>query len=62
MSDQYRIERKEHGFDNIIPSVEYVVDKKTNERVGEVTHMQNEDAGKKIEDGDWKQYPADGSE
>ncbi|MFA4954827.1 MAG: hypothetical protein WC641_05955 [Patescibacteria group bacterium] len=59
MGDKYRTEYKSGGEFGIVPRVEYVIDKETGERKGEVVRWDYENAGDKIADGDWDPYDDD---
>lgn len=59
MGPKYETERKGGGGLDIFPVTEYVVDKESGERVGELTRWQHENAGDKIADGEWTPYDSD---
>lgn len=61
MSDRYNTQTKSGGgvLSGIVPRTEYVVEKATGERVGEVTRWDWQNAGDKIAAGEWEPYDDD---
>jgi|WetSurMetagenome_2_1015567.scaffolds.fasta_scaffold1173508_2 hypothetical protein len=61
MGNQYRTEHKGGNLcgTGLTPTREYVVDKESGERVGEISRWEYEKAGELIEKGEWEPYDED---